>query len=102
MYKFKSNAKINLFLDVISLLDNGYHNIKSIFCEISFFDLIKYKRNKFKKLRYFTYDKNILPKNNLVVKAGKLFNNYISKDSLGLDFYLKKNIPLGSGLGGGS
>lgn len=102
MYKFKSNAKINIFLDIISLLDNGYHNIRSVFCEISFFDDIKYKNNKISKLRYFTQDKNILPENNLVVKAGKLFNNNLKNTISGLDFFLKKNIPLGSGLGGGS
>ena len=97
MYKFKSNAKINIFLDIISLLDNGYHNIRSVFCEISFFDDIKYKNNKISKLRYFTQDEN-----NLVVKAGKLFNNNLKNTISGLDFFLKKNIPLGSGLGGGS
>ena len=80
MKKIKSNAKINIFLDIISLLDNGYHNIRSIFCEISFYDLIKYKKNKLNKLRYFNYNKNNLSENNLIVKAGNLFSNYLKKD----------------------
>jgi 4-diphosphocytidyl-2-C-methyl-D-erythritol kinase len=102
MYKYKSNAKINLFLDVNSKLNNGYHKIKSIFFEIIFYDLIKFKKNNLNTIRYFTNNKKILPENNLVVKAGQLFRNYLKKDIKGLDFFLEKRIPIGSGLGGGS
>ncbi len=102
MYTYKSNAKINIFLDVITLLNNGYHNIRSIFCEVSLSDIIMYKNNKLGKLRYFDFDNNILPEDNLVVKAGSLFIDNIKKIPEGVDFYLKKNIPIGSGLGGGS
>lgn len=102
MNTYKSNAKINIFLDVISLLDNGYHNIRSIFCEVSIFDLIKYDDNQSGKLHYFDFDKNTLSLDNLIVKAGSLFSERFKKIPIGIDFYLKKNIPIGGGLGGGS
>lgn len=102
MNKYKSNAKINIFLDVVSLLNNGYHNIRSIFCEISLYDIIKYKINKSSELRYFDFNKKYLDENNLVIKAGNLFSDYIKTPPVGIDFFLKKNIPIGGGLGGGS
>lgn len=101
MESYKSYAKINIFLDVISKLNNGYHNIRSIFTEISLADIIEVKKNELYQLRYID-KKKILPEDNLLKKAGDLFCKYIKSIPSGLDFYLDKNIPIGGGLGGGS
>jgi 4-diphosphocytidyl-2-C-methyl-D-erythritol kinase len=101
MQLYKSYAKINLFLDVISVLKNGYHGIRSIFAEISLFDEIWYKTNSEGVLRFFD-NKNILPAVNLFTKSGDAITGPIKSIPFGVDFYIDKNIPIGGGLGGGS
>jgi len=99
--KYKSFAKINLFLDVIEKLKNGYHNIRSIFSEISVYDIIRYKKNNLGILRYFD-EKKKLPDDNLLNKAGNVFLDFYNHIVFGIDFYINKMIPIGGGLGGGS
>ncbi len=101
MQTYKSHAKINLFLDVISLLKNNYHGIRSIFAEVSLSDEIQYERNDVGALRYFDR-KNILPPVNLLTKAGEAVIKHAGKVPFGIDFHIDKNIPIGGGLGGGS
>ena len=99
--EYKSHAKINLFLDVISRLENGYHEIKSVFSEIDLHDIIVYNKNDTDKIKV-TDDKNILPDENLLTKAAKIFIENIESIPFGMDFHVIKNIPIGGGLGGGS
>ncbi len=47
----KSFAKINLSLLINKKLDNGLHDIQSLFCLISLFDTISIKKNSEKKKR---------------------------------------------------
>ena len=42
MIEVKSPAKINLYLNIISKLDNGYHEIESAFQIIDLCDVIKF------------------------------------------------------------
>ena len=101
MKKYRSHAKINLFLDIISKYKNDYHGIKSIFSEISLYDLIEYDLNESGKLNFIDRDGK-LPDDNLLAKAGKVFSGNFKSLDFGIDFYIKKNIPIGGGLGGGS
>ena len=50
----KSNAKINLSLDVLNLREDGYHNIDSIFQEISLHDTISISINKTSEIKVST------------------------------------------------
>lgn len=43
--KLKSAAKINLSLDVVGKLENGYHLIESVFQTIGIYDTIEIKLN---------------------------------------------------------
>ncbi len=45
MIEVKSPAKINLYLNIISKLDNGYHEIESAFQIIDLCDVIKFYPN---------------------------------------------------------
>ncbi len=95
-------AKINIGLIIKEKLASGYHTIETILVPINLFDTIIIKRtsNGFK----FTTDSiKYLPlgRNNLVVKAAKLFFQK-AKIKPCVDIYLKKRIPIGAGLGGGS
>ncbi|MBQ8005793.1 MAG: 4-(cytidine 5'-diphospho)-2-C-methyl-D-erythritol kinase [Clostridia bacterium] len=101
-YSDKAHAKINLYLDVISKRNDGFHNIKSIMQSVSLYDRID--------LMITEHENDILTCNvpgiptdegNLAIKAVNAF-----RESLGLDFgvklHLEKNIPSAAGLGGGS
>jgi 4-diphosphocytidyl-2-C-methyl-D-erythritol kinase len=104
-FKIKSYCKINLSLRVIKKLSNGYHNIKSLitFCDI--YDLISVNKIKASKdkISFSGRFKDGIDKNsNTITKVLYLLrkNNYINKQSFKIN--ICKNIPHGSGLGGGS
>jgi len=50
----KSYAKINLFLDVLSKRSDGFHNIRTIFSEITLFDTINFILTKNSSVRILT------------------------------------------------
>ena len=94
----KSPAKINLTLDILRKLPDGYHEISSIIQEISLYDEIKIEKSD--QLRIYC-NEPIPLKENLVLKAWKLLKNKFNIiDDVSIN--IKKNIPLGAGLGGGS
>ncbi|MFC1512497.1 4-(cytidine 5'-diphospho)-2-C-methyl-D-erythritol kinase [bacterium] len=101
--KVKAFAKINLFLEITGKRPDGYHNLVSIMQEISLYDelLIKKKKEKKISVRITGGYKTPLGKNNIVYKSADLmFRKYNINE--GIDIRLKKNIPIGAGLGGGS
>jgi len=100
--KLKAYAKINLFLEVIKRRTNGYHEIDTVFQTVSLFDELTFKPRKDGKVVLRCSDNNLaVGQTNLVIKAACALKN-ASARTLGASIYLKKNIPLGAGLGGGS
>ena len=102
----RSPAKINLFLEVLGKRPDGYHEIETVFQPINIFDHLTIKE-KSRQARSpeltITTDQPGLPTGpaNLVYQAAALFKkNYRIKQ--GLDIFIKKRIPTGAGLGGGS
>lgn len=97
----KSPAKVNLYLNVLNKRRDGYHNIETIFEKISLFDIITIKPEA-KGIR-ITTDNPGLPvdKRNLAYRAAALLFKQ-AKVKKGIRIDIKKNIPLASGLGGGS
>jgi len=96
----KSFSKVNIGLKIINSRADGYHNIHTVFQEIDFHDnIILKKRNSG---CYFTSNVDWLSNNesNLCVKAWQCLVDRF--DISGIDIELQKNIPPGSGLGGGS
>jgi len=96
---FLSYCKINIGLIIEEKRPDSYHNINTIYQELLFHDIITLKRTKAKNS--FTCNvKDLDNRDNLCVKAWT-----IMKDKFGLNgisISLKKNIPVGAGLGGGS
>ncbi len=94
-------AKINLVLKIIDRREDGYHELYTIFQKITFGDrLIIFFREKGLSLE--VKGENVpLGLENLCIKAAHLF---VQKTDLnfGLHIELQKNVPPGSGLGGGS
>ena len=102
MYELKSYAKINLGLEIIGKRSNGYHNLKTIFQTVDFFDTIHIKENTSGEIRLKGDDSSIeWDERNTIVKAfEKIYGNYSVKG--GFDIFVEKHIPSGAGLGGGS
>jgi 4-diphosphocytidyl-2-C-methyl-D-erythritol kinase len=94
-----SPAKINLSLDILKKRSDGYHDIESNFQFIDWGDKLEIKPSK--KLKVQVNNFSISEKENLVTKAVRKLE-LISDCALNFSINIDKNIPLGSGLGGGS
>lgn len=98
----KSYAKINLTLQVLKKLKNGMHDIESHACLIDLHDRIEIKKSKEDKVIFVgKFKKKISNRKNSILDTLKILreNNIINF------FYkivVKKNIPVFSGLGGGT
>lgn len=99
----RSFAKINLGLLVKEKRSDGYHNIETIFVPIRLSDKIKLKKIERSIVIKILNQKIKVPKGktNLAYKAAELFFNK-TKIKSGTEITIEKNIPVGSGLGGGS
>ncbi len=94
-------AKINISLDVLNRREDGYHNLKSVMQSITLADEITIKTGE-EGIRVYA-DLPYVPSDcrNIGYKAAELFyrDAGISPEVL---IKIKKNIPVGAGLGGGS
>ncbi len=90
-------AKVNLVLEVLGK-DNGYHRIRSVVQSIDLCDVLNLELDK--EIR-FECDEPRLRRDNLVTRAVSLFKES-TKCDLGARIELRKHIPWGAGLGGGS
>ena len=98
----KSYAKINLFLHIIDRLENGYHDLDTIISRINLYDEIKIQDGNNFSVRY---EGKFSPMINVNDNVTLLFNYLIEKELIKNKNYnitVIKNIPVGSGLGGGS
>jgi 4-diphosphocytidyl-2-C-methyl-D-erythritol kinase len=96
-------AKINLSLRVLGRRSDGFHDIETFVTPISLCDKIKIEQRSGKQTIAFRCDDPSVPKgeDNLVVRAAMIFFEE-TKISTGISIELKKRIPHGAGLGGGS
>lgn len=99
----KSNAKLNLYLKIVGKRADGYHLLNMINVPISIFDEIKIdiKKGSGQLTQRFTPPINCLPEKTTIYKAYELLKKFIPKD-LDIIVDIKKVIPEGSGMGGGS
>lgn len=98
----KSGCKINLGLKILDKREDGYHNLTTIFYPLSIpCDEIAIEKNDTPHIEFSCNIPDIDPQNNTLTKAYAIFQNYYPLD-FGLKIHLKKGIPHGAGLGGGS
>ena len=97
----KSYAKINLSLDVLGRLPDGYHSVKMVMQSLSLFDLVIVDRAS-RGISISTSCK-FIPHNqkNIAYKAAELFFRKAKTDA-GAKILIHKNIPVSAGLAGGS
>lgn len=92
----RAYAKLNLDLHVINKRDDGFHELKSIVLPLMLFDELTFETADKNKV-----ESNVLIEENIVLKTIE----YIQQKydiKLGVKVKLNKQIPIGSGLGGGS
>ena len=96
-----SYAKINLYLKIGKKLKSGYHNIQSIMQPIELHDNISFEKLDENRIILESNNKELESKNNLAYKAALLLKNKLNIKE-GVRITIEKQIPLASGLGGGS
>ncbi|QGS52451.1 hypothetical protein [Spiroplasma tabanidicola] len=100
MKKIKAFAKVNLYLEVFPKDSNGYHKINSLITYVKdLYDEIIIEKNTNEDIVVCNIKE--LEKTNFIYQVLKI----LRKNLVIKDFYkitLKKNIPIGAGLGGGT
>lgn len=100
-YQMKAYAKINLGLDVIGKLENGYHEVRMVMQTVGIYDELRF--TKCEKGIFLSSDCEELPLNedNLIYKAARIMLEEYHIPS-GVHIQLKKTIPIAAGMAGGS
>ena len=95
-------AKINLSLDILGTLPNGYHEVRMIMQSLQLHDTITMKRNHTPGITMSCSDSSLpTDEHNLAYRAAALFcDTYHISD--GISLHLEKKIPVAAGLAGGS
>lgn len=93
-------AKINLTLDSLYQRPDGYHEIDSIMARISLFDELIVNSNDSNEFNLSMTNDIGSVEDNLIYKVWYMMKDMT--DKAGVDVKLQKNIPLASGLAGGS
>ena len=96
-------AKLNLSLDVIGRREDGYHDLAMLMQTVSLCDRVHLRFREDGRvcagsnLHYIPGDER-----NLAVRAALRFLEAVGENGQGLQIDLKKEIPVGAGMGGGS
>ena len=94
-------AKINLYLDILGRRSDGYHEIESIIQSVRLYDKIILRlKGREIKIRC-THPEVPLDEENTCYRAAEILLTVLGMRQ-GLEIEIQKNIPIGSGLGGGS
>lgn len=102
MLLLNSYAKLNLYLEVLELRKDSYHNLKTLFERIDLADKIILKPREDKKIKIICNSADVPCDNtNLAYRSAKLLQDRFNIHR-GVDIKIIKRIPVGAGLGGGS
>ena len=93
-------AKLNLALDVVGLLPNGYHDLDMTMQAITLYERVVLRRSPYLNLRL--PGSLVAPNNkNTAIKAALAFFHYTGLLA-GVDITIYKNTPVRAGMAGGS
>ncbi len=99
----KAYAKINLMLDILSRLENGYHDLFMIMQSVGIYDTVTVEEKKDTGIS-ITCDVADIPtdESNVAYKAAAEFFAYTGIKNKGISIDIQKCIPHAAGLAGGS
>lgn len=95
-------AKINIGLNVVNKRGDGYHDLETVFHAIPLCDALEIIESEEMRTDFGDCDRLCTPQDNLVWKAYSLLNEHMSYTLPPIEIILRKQIPSGAGLGGGS
>lgn len=97
----KAYAKINLGLDVVRCLENGYHEVRMIMQTVGIYDVLTFTAAQ-SGIRITTDSGELsVGEDNLIYRAARLLQETCNV-SAGVDIHLEKHIPIAAGMAGGS
>ena len=94
-------AKLNLFLHITGRRADGYHELQTLFQLLDWGDELTIRVQQQPLIRRVGPDYGVVEDEDLVVRAARLLQAETGC-RLGADIAVRKNIPMGSGMGGGS
>lgn len=97
-------AKINLTLDILGRLENGYHSLSTVMQSVSLCDQVTMTREQEGGILVDCGGKAPSGPDNIVWKAARIFFDFcgIPESEQHVRFLVEKNIPSQAGMGGGS
>lgn len=103
MIKVKAPAKINLCLDILSTLENGYHSVWMVMQSVGLYDTVTVEKTASATIE-IECDRKDVPtdEKNIAWKAAEKFFESTGITNPGLRIKIEKNIPSSAGLAGGS
>ncbi|MCK6265412.1 4-(cytidine 5'-diphospho)-2-C-methyl-D-erythritol kinase [Vibrio sp. ZSDE26] len=102
-----SPAKLNLFLYITGRRDNGYHELQTLFQFLEHGDELTITADQSGEITLTNPIEGVATQDNLIWKAADALKRYCEKHSLdsqglGAQIGIKKILPMGGGIGGGS
>ncbi len=102
-----SPAKLNLFLYITGRRADGYHTLQTLFQFLDYGDSVTITPRTDGEIRLLTPLAGVPDEQNLVIRAARLLQIYarehhLTADLPGADIAVKKILPMGGGIGGGS
>jgi len=94
-------AKVNLMLRITGRRADGYHELQTVFQFLDLCDELQFKINTDGRIKRQAGPADISVEDDLVVRSARALQR-VSGSGLGVDIWLRKRIPAGAGLGGGS
>jgi 4-diphosphocytidyl-2-C-methyl-D-erythritol kinase len=96
-----SPCKVNLILNILGKREDGYHELETVFFPVPIHDVLTFEKVS-EGICLSCSDPSLpVDSKNLVHRAAEVFFAASGKRA-GVRIYLKKNLPLAAGLGGGS
>ncbi len=94
-------AKLNLFLHITGRRADGYHNLQSLFQILDWGDELKFQINDGGRINRSNDIEAVPESEDICIRAAKSLKAHCGVKQ-GVSIELRKRIPLGAGLGGGS
>ena len=96
------NCKINIGLHVVRRRSDGYHDLETVFVPVPLCDKLEINSSENFSFSQTGIAIDCNPEDNIVVKAYRLLQRECGNRLPDVEIRLRKNIPFGAGLGGGS
>jgi 4-diphosphocytidyl-2-C-methyl-D-erythritol kinase len=99
--RWSAPAKLNLMLHVVGRRPDGYHELQTVFQLLDLCDSVEIALREDGRIRRLEGPVEVAEDDDLVVRAARALKAGTGTP-FGADISLKKRIPMGGGLGGGS